>query len=401
MQRAEARKRLKEAAWLETARPFFACLDGENGRTRAVGGIVRDTLLGVARMTTDIDLATELLPEAVGARAAAAGLSVHPTGIDHGTVTLVHKGVTAEVTTLRADLETFGRRATVRFGKDWAEDARRRDFTMNALYAHMDGTLFDPLKGLSDCLAGKVRFIGDPDKRIEEDRLRVYRFFRFSVSHGGQRLDPEGLSACGRAAGALDVLSAERVGAEMMKLLAQARCAAVIRAMAEARVLPDAVFTPGVLVALEALERAPVTLSAPARLAVALIVNRRKPPLQEQWRLSNADMGAILDCAGAALLAGELAWSDLAYRFPRNKRLGVAIIWAVLGETREWLEEGLAAVDGLTPPAFPLSGRDLAQVGLLPGPWMGAELGRLEALWIESGFALDRETLLGMVRSGQ
>src|SRR5690606_662941 len=149
------------------------------------------------------------LPEDVTARAAASGVDAYPTGIEHGTVTLRLGTLTAEVTTPREDVETDGRRAVVRFGTDWVRDAERRDFTLNALYAEMDGTLFDPLGGVDDCLAGRVRFIGAPERRIAEDRLRVYRFFRFSASHGGEKFDPVGLAACRAAAGSLGALSAE------------------------------------------------------------------------------------------------------------------------------------------------------------------------------------------------
>lgn len=165
MTREAALARLAGASWLETVRPVFDCLGG-GGLTRAVGGIVRDTLIGRVRGTTDIDMATVLLPDEVATRGAAAGFAVHHTGVAHGTVTLVHEGQPVEVTTLRRDVETFGRHASVAFGTDWAEDARRRDFTMNALYCGPRGDLFDPLGGLNDCLAGRVRFIGDPDARI-------------------------------------------------------------------------------------------------------------------------------------------------------------------------------------------------------------------------------------------
>lgn len=171
--------RLKSAPWLHEAETqrLFALLDGAAGKTRAVGGIVRDTLLDRVRESGEIDFATELLPEEVMQRAAAAGVPAYPTGIEHGTVTLKLGTLLAEVTTLREDVETFGRHATVRFGTDWTRDAERRDFTMNALYVGQDGALFDPLGGVADCLEERVRFIGDADQRIAEDRLRVYRFF--------------------------------------------------------------------------------------------------------------------------------------------------------------------------------------------------------------------------------
>ncbi|MCS6760402.1 MAG: CCA tRNA nucleotidyltransferase, partial [Candidatus Devosia euplotis] len=187
---------LRSAEWLlrTQTQAIFAALDGARGRTRAVGGVVRDTLMEREHANPDIDLATELLPEVVLARAAAAGIAGYPTGIAHGTVTLKLGDALAEVTTLRRDIETNGRHAIVAFGTDWAADAGRRDFTLNALYCGADGTLFDPLDGVEDALAGKVRFIGDAGERIAEDGLRVYRFFRFSASHGQQQFDPAGVA---------------------------------------------------------------------------------------------------------------------------------------------------------------------------------------------------------------
>src|SRR5690606_8946166 len=149
----------------------------------------------------------ELLPHEVALLAERAGATIHPTGIEHGTVTVRLGTLVAEVTTLREDVETDGRRAVVKFGTDWVRDANRRDFTLNALYADLDGTLFDPLSGVDDCIAGRVRFIGDPDQRIAEDRLRVYRFFRFSASHGGEKFDDAGIEACRAWAGRLDTVS--------------------------------------------------------------------------------------------------------------------------------------------------------------------------------------------------
>ena len=200
--RGQIERRLKSAPWLANpdTQAIFSLLDGEGERTRAVGGIVRDTLLGMARDNAEIDFATELEPDEVMARAARVGVASYPTGIAHGTVTLRLNSLVAEVTTLREDLETDGRHAVVRFGTDWKRDAERRDFTINALYADTFGSLFDPLGGSGDLTEPHIRFIGDPDQRIEEDRLRVYRFFRFSASHGGERFDNAGLAAVERAA---------------------------------------------------------------------------------------------------------------------------------------------------------------------------------------------------------
>jgi len=194
--RAEAPPSLKDAAWLkrpETAR-VFAALSGDGIETRAVGGAVRNTLLG--RPVTEVDLATTAMPDTVMARARKAGLKAIPTGIAHGTVTVVADGTPFEVTTLRRDVETYGRHAKVAFTEDWEEDARRRDFTLNALYADADGALYDPLGGYADLVAGRVRFIGDATARITEDYLRILRFFRFNAYYGKGPLDALGLSAC-------------------------------------------------------------------------------------------------------------------------------------------------------------------------------------------------------------
>lgn len=396
--RDDALKRLAGAEWLAVARPFFACLDGTEGRTRAVGGIVRDTLLGRPRGTTDIDMATELAPEEVMARGEAAGLGVYPTGIAHGTITLVHEGQTVEVTTLRRDVETFGRHAKVAFGADWIEDARRRDFTMNALYCGPDGRLFDPLDGLADCLDRRVRFIGDADARITEDRLRVYRYFRFVASHGEQRFDDGALAACVRAAGTLDALSAERVGGEMMRLLAQPRCAETLGAMVAAGVLSDVFFGPEALAGLGHLEDMPVAVDAETRLAVLAVFGHPVDRLRDMWRLSNATMNRITDLADAGRLARAGAWAELSYRHAQTKREGIAVAAAAGRKDSGWVAEALEAVERYAPGAFPISGADLIGLRMKPGPAIGAELARLEKAWIESGFRLDRDGLLAQAR---
>ncbi|ODN71594.1 CCA tRNA nucleotidyltransferase [Methylobrevis pamukkalensis] len=214
---------------------LFDVVETPGTRLRAVGGAVRNTLIGVA--VADVDLATDAAPETVMQRARAAGLAVHPTGLDHGTVTVVVAGCAFEVTTLRADIATDGRRATVAFTDDWAADAGRRDFTMNAIYADRDGTLFDPCGGIADALAGRVRFIGDPAARIAEDYLRILRFFRFHAVYGSGEPDAEGLAASIRARRGLDILSRERIGQEMLKLVTGRRAGAIAAVMQEAGLL--------------------------------------------------------------------------------------------------------------------------------------------------------------------
>lgn len=388
--------RLKRAEWLmrpETQR-ILALLDGPDGRTRAVGGIVRDTLLDLPREASDVDIATELTPDEVSLRAGRAGIAVYPTGIEHGTVTLRLGALTAEVTTLREDVETDGRHAVVRFGTDWARDAARRDFTLNALYAEMDGTLFDPLHGLGDCLEHKVRFIGDPAQRIAEDRLRVYRFFRFSASHAQEQFDADGLAACSAAAGTLGQLASERIGAEMRRMLALPRVARTLRAMSEAHIVELPGDTVELLHSYERRARRP---ELAARLAI-LVRALGSEAVQQMWRLSNDDIRTAETTLAAARLIGDFALNEAAYRYPAL--LADAI--EVAATLSNWTDAGRQAVlDQLqrsAVPTFPLSGTDLIQAGLKPGRALGLELERLERAWIDSGFALDRQALLGMVR---
>lgn len=392
-----AAARLQRAEWLqsEETQRLLALLDGEEGRTRAVGGIVRDTILGRPLHRSDIDLATELPPEEVVARAEQAGVASYPTGIEHGTVTLRLGALAAEVTTLREDVETDGRRAVVRFGTDWTRDAERRDFTLNALYAGIDGTLFDPLSGLEDCIAGRVRFIGAPERRIAEDRLRVYRFFRFSASHGSEQFDAAGLAACRAAAASLGELSAERVGSEFRRMLTLPRIAITLRAMAEARILR---LEPATLKQLYAYERQTRRPDLAARLAI-LIALTGAAHLQRAWRLSNDETAAAEAILAAAGLLQDYRLNEAAYRYPAALADAIDVA-AVLAD---WSEAGKSAVveelRSLSVPQFPVRGNDLLGLGFPPGRALGEELERLEQLWIESGFSLDREQLLQGVRN--
>ncbi len=388
--------RLKSADWLvrEETQTVLALLGGAEGKTRAVGGIVRDTILGRDLSAADLDFATVLMPHEVVLRAERAGVSVHPTGIEHGTVTLRLGTWVAEVTTLREDIDTDGRRAVVRFGSDWSVDAARRDFTLNALFADMDGTLFDPLGGLDDCLAGRVKFIGDPAQRIEEDRLRVYRFFRFTASHGGEKFDPVGLLACRAAADDLGALSAERVGSEFRRMLGLPRVAGTLRAMVDAGILALSAETVRLLLGYERRVRRP---DVSARLAI-IIAEAGAGQLKSLWRLSNDEVAvaeAILTVAG---LLRDYRLNEAAYRHPAALADGVDVA-AVLAD---WTEAGRSAVldqlQALAVPMFPVRGGDLIKLGMRPGKALGAELDRLEQVWIESGFALERDDLLALAK---
>jgi poly(A) polymerase len=392
--RGQLQKRLRAADWL--ARPevqaVFALLDGEARRTRAVGGIVRDTLLGVARAGAEVDFATELLPDEVLARAAEGKLPAYPTGLAHGTVTLRLGALVAEVTTLRQDIATDGRHAEVSFGTDWLADAARRDFTINAFYADISGALFDPLNAVGDLLPVKVKFIGNPDRRIAEDRLRVYRFFRFSASHGGERFDAGGLSAVRRAAGTLDRLSAERVGGEMRRILDLPRVATTLRAMRDTGVMELATVT---IKRLQAYGGQAHRANFGARLA--LLLASEPLDFQALWRLSNDEIARSKAILAAAALLTELKVHEAVYRFP-GMLSDAADVAAVLAG---WTEAGKSALlDRLrhvTPAAFPLTGADLLALGFRPGPKLGSELARLEKLWIYSGFQLERAALLALL----
>jgi poly(A) polymerase len=384
---------LKTAEWLirpETQR-IFAILDGASGRTRAVGGIVRDTILDCLQDHPDIDMATELAPDEVVARAKAAGIACYPTGIDHGTVTLRLGTTLVEVTTLRRDVETDGRHALVAFGAGWHEDASRRDFTLNAVYCDAKGALFDPLEGVRDAVAGKVRFIGDPASRIAEDGLRVFRFFRFSASHGQEHHDRDGLRACEEAVPQLGHLSRERVGSEMMRMLALPRIATTLRQMAAIGLLEVGEEALAALRRYQALGGR----SAPARLA--LLAGGRLEEQQADWRLSNDTIEAARQITLASGLLEADRIGEAAYRFGEATVEGLAVAAAGRDWNADRLAESARVLAATIVPPFPLSGRDLLDLGMTPGPAIGQLLSRLERAWIDSGFALDRDGLLALM----
>ena len=405
-----------KADWLgePALQAVFDALEQEGDAARVVGGAVRNTLLGVA--VSDIDIATTAEPATVIRRVEAAGLKAVPTGVDHGTVTVVSEGRAFEVTTLREDVETHGRHATVRFGRDWQHDAARRDFTMNALYAARDGTLFDPVGGLPDLAARRVRFIGEADRRIREDYLRILRFFRFHAQYGEGEPDAEGLSAVARLKDGLMGLSAERIGAEMRKLVAARGAVATLEAMAASGVMPQ-VLVPRVglapFEALRALDALCANTRAPA-LALAALSEGGEAELDalaDRLRLSNAErrrMKAARLAADAARMkswdagpeALRLAALELLYRHGREAATdGVLLAAAESGRAADdgALRALLAAVTALDIPRLPLSGGELTKAGVAPGPKVGEGLRLAETRWIESGFSLDRVALISAV----
>ncbi len=352
-----------------------------------VGGCVRNDLLGVE--VSDIDISTDAVPERVINLAERAGLNPVPTGIDHGTITVVSGHVPHEVTTFRRDVETFGRHAVVAYTTDVREDALRRDFSMNALYARRDGTVIDPLNGLPDLRARRVRFIEDASARIQEDYLRILRFFRFHAWYGDPQagLDPDGLAACAALSAGLETLSKERVGAEFMKLLsapdpapalssmAQAGCLARIVQGAEPRQLP-------VLVDLEA--TAGIVPDPVRRLATI-----GGQDLKEALKLSKAqDRQRVRLAEEAGSTAGP---AELAYRHGIDDGRNIMLVRSALLETpvptglEHDLERGANA-------EFPLSAADLMPA--LQGAPLGEKLKELEDRWIASDFTLARDALL-------
>ena len=385
--------RLPKAEWLDRpeVQTIFAVLDGREGKTRAVGGIVRDTLLDRLRPDTDIDMATELLPVTVMQRAKAAGIAVYPTGIDHGTVTLRLNQTTVEVTTLRRDVETDGRHAQVQFGTDWVEDAKRRDFTLNALYCGFDGALFDPLDGLGDAINGRVRFIGDPRQRIAEDGLRVYRFFRFSASHGQEKLDAEGLSACQMAADKLGHLSAERVGTEMLRIFGLPKMALTIAVMNEIGLLQ--LSRDGVA----GLLRYEVLGGHNAAARLALFAESNLELLQERWRLSNAAIETARQVREASTLLADDKVALCVYRYRDASIEGLAVAAAHYNWPRDLLMEVAREIARLPDPTLPVAGKDLIEAGMQSGPEVGKTLARLEDVWVKSDFSLTKDELLAQV----
>ena len=353
-----------------------------------VGGCVRNAILGLA--DSDVDLSTSARPKEVIALAEAAGLKAVPTGIDHGTVTVVSGGEGFEVTTFRRDVETDGRHAKVVFSNDIREDARRRDFTMNALYATPRGQVIDPLDGLPDLLARRVRFIEDAAARIREDYLRILRFFRFSAWYGDQSegFDADTLAAISANTDGLETLSAERVGQEMAKLLAAPDPAPALATMQSCGVL--AMILPGADTRLLPLVvHAEQSLNMGADWLVRLAALGGEAP-ETRFRLSRADarhLGLLKEIgfAGPPLI-------EVAYRHSVGTSQGALLLRSALAETlpEKAVLETICAASCQT---FPVKAADLMPD--YEGAALGAKLKELEQLWIDSGFSLDRSALLG------
>ncbi len=380
-------------------------LNGEGEETRLVGGAVRDLILGM--QVEDLDLATTALPDEVIRRAGAAGFRVALTGVSHGTVTLIGEGRPIETTTLREDVETDGRHAKVAFGRDFSADARRRDFTINALSISRDGEVHDPVGGLDDLAAGRVRFIGDPDARIREDYLRILRFFRFSARFGEGAIDAEGLAAAIRNRLAIAKLSRERVRSEILKLVVAPHAGAVLQTMGESGILEAALgfAWPGRFNRIIAIEMARGSKADPLlRLAaLAAIIPEDAERLREKLRLANAEAERIAQAtdvlAGLHGIQAPPAEDRLRVLLFSSGRQAVCdaliLAQADLGAGPD--DPAFASRDRFlaeTPaPEFPVSGSDLIARGVDEGPRVGEILRVFRRLWIEAGFPADRDTI--------
>ena len=401
--------RLDHPAWLsapETAAVLDA-LEAAGGPdcARFVGGCVRNALLG--RPVDDLDIATTLTPEAVIAALKAARIKAIPTGFEHGTVTAVSAGRPHEITTLRRDVETDGRRAVVAFTTDWAEDAARRDFTLNALYADRAGAVFDPVgRGLEDARAGRIVFVGDARTRIREDYLRILRFFRFLAWYGRGAPDQTALAACAALKGGVATLAAERISKELLKLLAADDPRAAVALMARAGVLAEVLPGGQDLARFEALvgiETELLFTCDPILRLAALLPDDEAAVLQAaaRLRLSNAQRDRLAAIPGST----PPITSALSPRQVRRTvyALGAGafadramLAWAAdpdTAATPAW--RGLIAqAQGWTPPALPLTGDDAVAAGAPRGPLVGRALREAEAWWIDADFPDDRGAAL-------
>lgn len=396
--------------WMRTrsTRAVMRALTRDGAEARFVGGAVRNALL--EEKVGDIDIATPLVPEEVIGRLQAAGLGAVPTGIAHGTITAIAAGRPFEVTTLRRDVATDGRRATVAYTTDWAEDAARRDFTMNALYAAEDGTIFDYTGGLADLRARRVRFVGDPRTRIREDYLRILRLFRFHAWYGRGEIDREAFAAAVEETAGLKSLSGERVQKEVLRLLEAKDPTPTLCAMQDAgilaEILPEKLQLPRLerLVAIEASNKN--AADALLRLA-ALLPDEPKigHALSDALKLSNADRERLVEALESDWrIAARLVPSEarkLLYRMgKRCFRDQLLLRWAEANakpEEPRWVALS-RLVNSWAKPEFPLNGRDAMAAGIDEGPKVGVVLRTLEQEWVEADFQGDRRALLKRLR---
>jgi poly(A) polymerase len=399
-------RRLGQAAWLSAgALPrLLTVLDRDGEEARVVGGAVRNAL--IAMPIHEIDVATTAVPEEVVRRVQAAGFKAVPTGIEHGTVTVVIDKHPFEVTTLRQDVETYGRHAKVAFGRDWKMDAERRDFTINALSAAADGTVYDYVGGLSDLAERRVRFIGEAKQRIEEDYLRILRFFRFHAAYGtSDHPDGEGIAACIAGRDGLDRLSRERVRMEVMKLVVAPHAVPTLIAMTDAGLLLRVLGGVSYLASFENMAKVEAAIGLAAdpvrRLgALGVLVAEDAERLWQKLRLANSEHERLASMAeGWRRMSpsfGEPAARALLYRLgPQNFTDHALLGWARSAATSndaDW--RALTTLpQRFTAPAFPLKAADFIKRGVAKGPALGAAIAAAERAWIAAGFPSEAAAL--------
>ena len=406
--------------WFEkpALKRIFTLLNADCGEVRIVGGAVRKALMDLP--VVDVDMATTLTPDVVVQRAKAAGIKAVPTGIEHGTVTLVIDGEGFEVTTLRRDVETNGRHAQVAFGTDWQTDAERRDLTINALYANEKGEIIDLIDGLPDIETGTVRFIGDAAMRISEDYLRILRFFRFFAHYGSGRPDADGLRASARAKDKLGTLSAERVWSELKKLLSARDPSRALLWMRQSGVLAEILpetekWGIDAIHGLVATEQS-LGWAVDPMLRLAAIVppdKERLAALATRLRLSKAEAGYLANWASAPVIDPEMKETALDRLLYREGVEGVKTrLKLALASARADLSAGDAAMQKVArlstlltraekfkKPGFPLSGADVMAAGVESGPKVGELLKSLEEKWIDVNFSLDRAALTARLKT--
>ncbi|MEJ0061683.1 MAG: CCA tRNA nucleotidyltransferase [Alphaproteobacteria bacterium] len=387
--------------WLrdKSLRAIFTIFAAAGAEARAVGGAVRDMFLG--RLVGEVDLAVNRPPEIAEALLLQAGIKVVRTGFAHGTVTAVVKGRGYEITSLRRDVETDGRHAEVAYTDEWAEDAARRDFTMNALYADSEGRVYDYHCGLEDLRAGRVRFIGRAEERIAEDYLRILRFFRFHAWYGRAKADEAALAACAEAAGGMVQLSRERITQEWRKLLLAPDPASALALMKKHGVLAEVLPLDLDLERLGRLLSLAPDAGFALRFAALLREDRQlEPVLHAALRLPNREMRDILDLLDPARAAApdRKAFNKALYRYGAPYGKARLLLQAAADGLPPLLPELLAAAAAWNAPRFPLTGEDFLKLGLASSPRLGVMMREIEDWWIAGGFKAERDACLAEAR---
>lgn len=380
-------------------RAVIAALTADGATVRFVGGCVRDALLG--RAVKDVDLATEDLPETVVEKLTRAELKAIPTGIAHGTITAVADKQPFEVTTLRRDVETDGRHAKVAFTDDWTADAARRDFTFNAMFCDPDGTLYDPFDGRADLESGRVRFVGEATQRIEEDVLRLLRFFRFTAWYGRPPPDQEAIEACRHFAPRLETLSGERVRNELLKLLAAPDPLPALALMDDLDVTRHVIATPrddrqqrlAALVELDAADPIP---------RLAAVTAGDVPPLIDRLRLSNKEAKRLADLVAPphpiTQTTDRAALRRVIYRVGPETTADLLLLAAADHGKGPWFDAARATLNQWQPVQMPIKGHDVLARGVAPGKDVGELLGRVEQWWENGDYQADRDQMLAYLQ---